>query len=76
MRGIKCGKSQLSRDEATVGLINWGGMSAHGGEERSFIWYMSKFGAPVTKHCGARGRTEVFGTAQTGRKPRKLVRYL
>lgn len=40
MRGIKCGKSQLSRDKATVGLINWGGMSAHRREERSFIWYM------------------------------------
>lgn len=40
MRGIKCGKSQLSRDKATVGLINWGGMWAHCREERSFIWYM------------------------------------
>lgn len=29
MRGIKCGKPQLRRDEATVELINWGGMSAH-----------------------------------------------
>jgi len=28
MRGIKCGKPQLRRDEATVELINWGGMSA------------------------------------------------
>lgn len=29
MRGIKSGKPQLRRDEATVELINWGGMSAH-----------------------------------------------
>lgn len=43
MRRIKCGKSQLPRDKATVGLINWGGMSAHWGEERSFIWYMFCF---------------------------------
>lgn len=36
----------------------------------------SKFCTAVTKDCRARGRREVFGTAQTGRKPKKLVRYL
>jgi len=77
MRGIKCGKSQLRRDEATVGLINWGGMLHIEGRKGASFGTCLKFQAAATKDCGGRARTEdVLGTAQTGRKPKELVTYL
>lgn len=52
---------QAHEDEITVGLINWGGMTAHSGEERGLVCPKSKFQVAATKDSGATGSMEAIG---------------